>query len=796
MPQDLAETFRAHRQVAYALLRRSFALGRIFLNAADLRREFDVLVREHGPESLRQSAFAWLVNHVQEAAIRQPWSYLSLRVSRAEWRFFRIHFETMQAEEVSVAEYLAFKEMLVEPQAAEQPVLEIDFGPFSREFPRMKETRSIGQGVLFLNRALASAMFSRGREAEEKLLNFLRVHAIEGQPLLLNGELRSARLLRERLRQALVELATLDPGVEWARFADSLKALGFAPGWGSTAARAAETMELLVDILEAPSPDSLERFLARIPMISRLLIVTPHGFFGQDNVLGLPDTGGQVVYILDQVRALEREMRERLAVQGVPVEPKIVIVTRRIPEARGTTCNQRLERVIGCENTWILRVPFHDRNGTVVPGWVSRFEIWPYLERFATDAEHEALAELGGRPDLVIGNYSDGSLVATLIAQRLGITQCNIAHALEKTKYPLADVQWKERETQYHFSCQFTADLIAMNAADFIITSTYHEIAGTEDAEGQYASYRYFTLPGLYRVVNGMDPLDPKFNIVSPGANEEVFFPYHDRERRIASVLPEIEQLVYGRARAAHARGTIDDGAKPLVFTMARLDRIKNLAGLVEWYGASQRLRGAANLLVVGGVVDPGQSQDQDERQEIRRLHRLFDQYRLDGQARWLGLRLDKNLAGELYRFVADTRGVFVQPALYEAFGLTIIEAMATGLPVFATTNGGPREIIEHGRSGFHIDPEDGPAAAEAIASFLEAATTDAEAWRRISEAALARVAARYTWRRYAERMMSLSRIYGFWKFVSGLQREETARYLNMFYHLQFRPLAAGVTRR
>ena len=38
---------------------------------------------------------------------------------------------------------------------------------------------------------------------------------------------------------------------------------------------------------------------------------------------------------------------------------------------------------------------------------------------------------------------------------------------------------------------------------------------------------------------------------------------------------------------------------------------------------------------------------------------------------------------------------------------------------------------------------------------------------------------------------MTLSRIYGFWKFVSGLERQETLRYLDMFYHLQFRPLAA-----
>lgn len=56
--------------------------------------------------------------------------------------------------------------------------------------------------------------------------------------------------------------------------------------------------------------------------------------------------------------------------------------------------------------------------------------------------------------------------------------QGNIAHALEKTKYPESDIFWRQFEEKYHFSCQFTADLIAMNHADFIITSTHQEIIG------------------------------------------------------------------------------------------------------------------------------------------------------------------------------------------------------------------------------------------------------------------------------------------------------------------------------
>ena len=174
------------------------------------------------------------------------------------------------------------------------------------------------------------------------------------------------------------------------------------------------------------------------------------------------------------------------------IEPQILVITRLIPQADGTTCDQRIEPIAGTEHARILRVPFRNDTGEVVPHWISRFEIWPYLERFATEVERELMAELGGRPDLIIGNYSDGNLVASLISQRLGVTQCNIAHALEKTKYLYSDLYWRDNEPHYHFSCQFTADLIAMNAADFIITSTYQEIAGTEDTLGQYEALRHF----------------------------------------------------------------------------------------------------------------------------------------------------------------------------------------------------------------------------------------------------------------------------------------------------------------
>jgi len=792
--EELMTFAQEQRDVLYLLLRRYFSDNRSFLLHTDLCNGLTALAQEHPQETQSSWALEEFVTHSQEAVFNEPWAYFAVRERVARWRYLRIHRENVTPEEISVNEFLRIKEILVRPETLLEPMLEVDFTPFNRGFPKLKESRSIGQGMIFLNRQLASSMFNEPSGGGNKLLHFLSVHAIEGQPLMVNTEFRSVSALRSALNHAMGKLAKLDAATPWEECAPILQKLGFAPGWGDHAGRAAETMSLLMDILEAPSPTALEAFLSSLPMISRLLVLSPHGYFGQDNVFGLPDTGGQVVYILDQVQALEREMRERLARQGVQVNPKIVIVTRLIPDAQGTTCNQRLEKVSGCENTWILRVPFHRSNGEIVPHWVSRFEIWPYLESFSLDVEREALAELGGRPDLIIGNYSDGNLVASLLSQRLGVTQCNIAHALEKTKYLHSALYWQESEPQYHFSCQYTADLIAMNSADFIITSTYQEIAGTEDSVGQYESYQSFSMPGLYRIINGINLFDPKFNIVSPGAAPDVYFSYTEEGRRMRGLLPELESLLYSEETPSHARGMFQHQDKPLIFTMGRLDRIKNITGLVEWFGASERLREQANLLVIGGHLDPEQSADHEERAEIHRMHELMNQHQLDGKMRWIGTRLDKNLAGELYRYVADQRGIFVQPAQFEAFGLTIIEAMSSGLPTFATCYGGPLEIIQNNQSGFHIDPNDGTAAADIIADFLERCGDKPEEWTRISRGALNRVESHYTWKRYAERMMTLSRIYGFWKFVSGLEREETSRYLHMFYQLQFRPLAKTIT--
>nr|XP_043610482.1 sucrose synthase 2-like [Erigeron canadensis] len=792
MRERVVETLSLHRNDIVSLLSRYVEQGKGILQAHHLLDEMEKLC---GDESCRQQLadgpFGEILKSAQEGIILPPYVALAIRPRPGVWEFLRVNVEELSVEQLGVSEYLVFKEELVDGEKKDHFVLELDFEPFNASFPRMSRSSSIGNGVQFLNRHLSSIMF-RNKDCMEPFLNFLRGHRHKGYAMMLNDRIQSMSRLESALVKAEDLLSKQPPETPYSEFEHVLQGMGFERGWGNNAQKVSSMMHLLSEILQAPDPSSLEKFLGKIPMIFNVVILSIHGYFGQANVLGLPDTGGQIVYILDQVRSLENEMLLKLRQQGLDIKPKILIVTRLIPDAKGTSCNQRLERVSGTEHTHILRVPFRTEKG-ILRKWISRFDVWPYLEAFTEDAASEISAELQGVPDLIIGNYSDGNLVASLLSYKMGVTQCNVAHALEKTKYPDSDLYWKKYDEKYHFSCQFTADLLAMSNADFIITSTYQEIAGTKNTVGQYENHAAFTLPGLYRVVHGIDVFDPKFNIVSPGADPTIYFSYSEKEKRLTSLHPTIEKLLYDPEQNDIHIGNISDPSKPMIFSMARLDHVKNITGLVECYAKNNKLREFANLVIVAGYNDVKQSSDREEIVEIEKMHDLIKQYKLDGQLRWLSAQTNRARNGELYRYIADGRGIFVQPAFYEAFGLTVVEAMTCGLPTFATCHGGPAEIIEDGVSGFHIDPYHPDKTSSTLADFFQKCKEDPSYWVKISDGGLRRISERYTWKIYAERLMTLAGVYSFWKYVSKLERRETRRYLEMFYILKLRELMKSV---
>ncbi|CAL0319906.1 unnamed protein product [Lupinus luteus] len=96
---------------------------------------------------------------------------------------------------------------------------------------------------------------------------------------------------------------------------------------------------------------------------------------------------------------------------------------------------------------------------------------------------------------------------------------------------------------------------------------------------------------------------------------------------------------------------------------MARLDRVKNIIRLVEWYGKNVHLRELVNLVVVVGDRRK-ESKDLEEKAEMRMMYGLVETYKLNGQFRWISSQMNRVGNGELYRMIFDIKGAFVQPAI------------------------------------------------------------------------------------------------------------------------------------
>ncbi|ARV58742.1 sucrose synthase [Nostocales cyanobacterium HT-58-2] len=740
------------------------------------------------------SSLAKLIDYTHEIILEEEATWFVVRPRMGSQEVWRLEANLSNFERMTPQALLDVIDCLVNRY---QPhILEVDFSPFYHGSPRISDPRNIGQGLGFLNRYLCTQVRTDPEYWIEVLLDVLHQRSYDGIPLLINDRINSSRRLAKQVKHALHFLNERPPNEPYEKFRFDLQELGFEPGWGNTASRVRDTLELVDRLIDSPEPAILEAFFSRVPSVFRVVLVSIHGWISQEGALGRRETAGQVIYVLEQARHLENKLQEEIKLAGLDVlgiQPQVIILTRLIPNCEGTLCNLRLEKVEQTENAWILRVPFAEFNPSVTQNWISKYEIWPYLETFALDAERELLTQFRGyHPDLIIGNYSDGILVAFLLARRLKVTQCNIAHSLEKPKHLFSNLYWQELEDKYNFSVQYTADLIGMNAADFIITSTYQEIVGTPDTLGQYESYKCFTMPQLYHVVDGIDLFSPKFNMVPPGVNDSIFFPYTQTLDRDITVSKRVQDLLFTQ-EDSQILGHLDNQSKRPIFAVGAMTSIDNLAGLAECFGKSQELQERCNLIIVTDKLHPHEATNSEEAAEIERLHNIINEYNLDGHIRWIGIHLPIADLGEAYRIIGDFAGIFVHFASFEAFGRTIIEAMSSGLPTFATQFGGSLEIIEDGDDGFHLNPTDLEGTAKTILNFINQCDGYLEHWYKMSEWAIQRIHNKYNWQLHTKQLLLLAKIYSFWNFVNQESGEARCRYLETLFHLLYKPRAEKI---
>ncbi|WP_338501504.1 HAD-IIB family hydrolase [Sphingomonas kaistensis] len=337
-----------------------------------------------------------------------------------------------------------------------------------------------------------------------------------------------------------------------------------------------------------------------------------------------------------------------------------------------------------------------------------------YLSKEAAVADRPAfiaalLADLDARdirPDLVHAHFADAAEVAIAIRDRFGIPFIYTAHSLGIDKADhLADGD--------DLASRIAFEDRAIASADAIIASS------RDEAERQLMRYPSADAAKVHRV--------------PPGAGLQ---PTHDADP--------------ARARALVAP-FLRDPSKPVILAIARPVHKKNLAHLVDLYGASPALRAAANLVIVAGLRDGPDSGEAEQRAVIGQLLHGLDSHDLYGSLA-LPKRHEQSDIASFYALARDTGGIFVNPAATEPYGLTLVEAALHGVPVVATANGGAADIVAELGHGVSIDPADGDAFTAAMIGLLD----DRDRWETALRTGRARVR-RHSWDRYAEDFMAIA---------------------------------------
>ena len=351
-------------------------------------------------------------------------------------------------------------------------------------------------------------------------------------------------------------------------------------------------------------------------------------------------------------------------------------------------------------------------------GYLPKEQLWDHLDAFA-DNMLAFLREQDRLPKLLHSHYADAGYVGARLTAQLGVPLVHTGHSLGRVKRQrllASGVKQEVIDTRYTMDRRINAEEETLAAAALVITST------TQEIEEQYGLYDHYQ--------------PERMSVIPPGTDLERFHPPTGAEQQS----PMTQEL----GRFLH------QPSKPMILALSRPDERKNIATLVEAYGASPELKQVANLVIVAGNRDDIRELDAGAQQVLTDILLLIDLYDLYGRVAYPKHHRADDVP-VLYQLTAASRGVFINPALTEPFGLTLIEAAASGLPIVATEDGGPIDIVKHCKNGILIDPLDTQDITKALLKVL----SDRNRWRELAQNGLAGVREHYSWTAHAESYMA-----------------------------------------
>ncbi len=441
-----------------------------------------------------------------------------------------------------------------------------------------------------------------------------------------------------------------------------------------------------------------------------ICLISIHGLIRGHNLeLGRDsDTGGQTLYVVELAQALSQ----------LPAVGRVDLVTRKVVDPRVDDDYAQTVEVLN-DRCRIVRIDAGPEE------YIAKEQLWDHLDGFA-DNLALYFQEQGRVPNILHSHYADAGYVGSLLSQRFGVGLIHTGHSLGRVKlnrFLDSGLSNEEIESRFNMTRRIHAEEMTLATAQRVITSTRQEI------HEQYEFYDYYQPEQML--------------VIPPGTDLTKFQPSEPDDLKSGLFLMLTRHL--------------KESYKPLVLALSRPDKRKNICALVEAFGRSDELQRLANLVIIAGNRDDIEELEEGAQEVFQDLLIAIDRYDLYGRVA-LPKHHERSQVPLIYRCAAATGGVFVNPALTEPFGLTLIEAAASGLPIVATEDGGPRDIIANCDNGLLVDPLNTEAIADALLRLLK----DNDLWQQCRKQGLSGVREHYSWQshanRYLEQIMPLAR--------------------------------------
>jgi len=306
------------------------------------------------------------------------------------------------------------------------------------------------------------------------------------------------------------------------------------------------------------------------------------------------------------------------------------------------------------ENVRVIRIPCGGRD----------FIPKEYLHRYLTEWSENALRYIKreGLTYLFINShYWDAGVAGQRLSEALSIPHIHTPHSLGMWKKKQMETDYPERadkfEAEFNFKERIQHELIVYRSCQLVIATTPIQLDMLLDDYGLNRS---------------------RVHMIPPGYDDNRFYPVSESSRQMIRQRLGIEGRV--------------------VLALGRLATNKGYDLLIDGFSVlASRIPDARLRLALGG-----ENLDQQEATILRQLHEQVNALGLADRVDFTGFIPDDELA-DYYR-AAD---LFVLSSRYEPFGMTAIEAMASGTPTVITVHGGLFRAVSYGRHALFADPFD-----------------------------------------------------------------------------------------